>query len=105
MSRVGRAPVEITKGVQVKIEGNKIVVKGGKGTLEQDFDSSVINFEVKDNQVIVSRLRESAPVKAKHGLYRALLANMIKGVSVGFEKSLQLVGVGYRAQKQGNKLI
>lgn len=105
MSRIGRAPIEIPKGVQVKVEGNQVVVKGPKGTLEQSWDSPFIKIEVKDNAILVLRSKENSQVRSKHGLYRALIANMIKGVTNGFSKTLNLVGVGYRAQKQGKKLV
>lgn len=105
MSRVGRLPIEIPNGVQVKISGTLVEVKGPKGTLSLVIDTHFINAEVKENQILVTRKKEIATVRAKHGLYRALIFNLIKGVTDGFEKTLQLVGVGYRASMQGKKLV
>jgi len=104
MSRIGNKVVNIPDGVSVETAGSEIVVKGPKGELRQDFDSR-IKIDVSEGGVTVqndSRLKE---LKAKHGLYRALIANMIEGVSKGFEKDLELVGVGYRVQLSGNKLV
>ena len=105
MSRVGRKPIEVPKGVQVKITGDQVEVSGPKGTLSLVIDTHFINAELKENQVLVTRKKEIATVRAKHGLYRALIYNMIKGVTDGYEKTLQLVGVGYRASMQGKKLV
>lgn len=105
MSRIGRLPIEIPKGVEVKINPNNlVVVKGSKGTIEKKF-SPLINIEVKDNKVIVTRNSDDKHDKELHGTTRALIANMIKGVSSGFEKALELVGVGYRVAKQGKKIV
>lgn len=105
MSRVGRVPIELPQGVEVKGEGEKILVSGPKGKLELIIDSPNIQVEIGKTRVLVKRLDEDLGTGAMHGLYRALLANMVKGVTVGFEKNLELTGVGYRAVKQGNKLI
>ncbi|MFC1496214.1 50S ribosomal protein L6 [Candidatus Margulisiibacteriota bacterium] len=105
MSRAGRAPIEVPKGVQVKIDKDKVTAKGPKGNLEQAIDSPFIKIEMEKDVILVKRTKENAEVRAKHGLYRSLIFNMVKGVAEGFEKQLNMVGVGYRAQKQGNKLV
>lgn len=102
MSRIGNSPVVIPEGVTVDIKDNVVVVKGKLGELSQDF--SAVDIKVEDNQVVVERPSDSKEHKAKHGLYRALINNMIKGVSTGWTKELELVGVGYRASNQGQKL-
>lgn len=103
MSRVGKAPVLLTEGVTVKVEGNIVSVKGPKGELTQELSPS-IGVEVKDGELILSRSNESKDSKAKHGLYRALINNMVEGVTNGYTKVLELVGVGYKATNQGNVL-
>jgi len=103
MSRVGKKPIEIPKGVEVKIAGSSISVKGPKGTLNRNIDRE-IKVAQKDGNITVERAGETKVIRAKHGLYRALIANMIKGVSEGFEIGLELVGVGYKAAKQGKNL-
>ena len=102
MSRIGNNPISITAGVTVDIQADKVVVKGKLGELKQDYAG--VTFEVSDDIIVVKRNSESKENKAKHGLYRALVANMIEGVSKGFSKELELVGVGYRASNQGQKL-
>ncbi len=102
MSRIGNNPVNVSAGVTVDIQADKFVVKGKLGELEQEY--SGVTLEVLDNTIIVKRNSESKDHKSKHGLYRSLLANMIEGVSTGFTKELELVGVGYRASNQGQKL-
>ena len=102
MSRIGNNPIALPDGVTVDIQPGVITVKGKLGELSQSFDSVTIAQE--DCQLVVSRTSESKSHKAKHGLYRALISNMIQGVSVGFTKELELVGVGYRASNQGQKL-
>ncbi|MDO7542231.1 MAG: 50S ribosomal protein L6 [Flavobacteriales bacterium] len=102
MSRIGNNPISITPGVTVDIQADKVVVKGKLGELEQDYAG--VTFEVSDDTIVVKRNSESKDNKARHGLYRALVANMIEGVSLGFTKELELVGVGYRASNQGQKL-
>lgn len=105
MSRIGKEPITIPAGVEVKVsEGNVVTVKGSKGTLENKFNAGM-TIKVEDNQVKVSRINDEKENRALHGLTRALIANMVKGVSVGFEKALEVNGVGYRAQKTGNKLV
>jgi len=104
MSRIGKQPIAIPTGVEVEINDLRILVKGPKGQLERDIHEYV-SVNVEDNNVIVSRLNDNKDHRAIHGLTRALIANMVQGVSDGFQKSLDLVGVGYRAVKQGNKLV
>jgi len=96
MSRIGKSPVSIPSGVNVKLEGNKVTVKGPKGELSQDVDSCV-TLSQEENVITLSRETDSPEHRAKHGLYRALLSNMITGVSEGYKKELEIVGVGYRA--------
>ena len=103
MSRVGNAPVEIPQGVEVNAEKGLVTVKGPKGELTQDIDAA-ITVEVVDNVVNLKRHTEQKDHKAKHGLYRSLIANMIEGVSKGYKTQQELVGVGYRASNQGQKL-
>ncbi|MCX2762129.1 50S ribosomal protein L6 [Aquimarina muelleri] len=102
MSRIGKNPVTIPSGVTVEVTGNIVTVKGKLGELTQEIDS--INVKIEDGQVILERPSEIKDHKAKHGLYRSLISNMIQGVSEGFTKELELVGVGYRASNQGQKL-
>ena len=103
MSRVGNAPIDIPQGVELNIEKGLVTVKGPKGELTQNVDTA-ITVEVEDNVVIVKRHTEQKDHKAKHGLYRSLIANMIEGVSKGYKTQQELVGVGYRASNQGQKL-
>jgi len=104
MSRIGKLPITIPAGVDVKIEGNNISVKGPKGLLTRTLHKDM-NIAIEDGKVIVTRPSDEKEHKALHGLTRALIANMVNGVTTGFEKTLELVGVGYRAAKQGNKLV
>ena len=103
MSRIGKAPISVPDGVDVSIDGTTVVVKGPKGTLTRTF-SDRITFSFDDGVVTVARVDEERQSKALHGLSRALLANMVEGVSVGFVRELQTVGVGYRANLQGRTL-
>lgn len=102
MSRIGNNPIAIPDGTTVEVRENIITVKGKLGELSQEF--SEVEVEVKDNNVFVTRPSDSKPHRAKHGLYRSLINNMIKGVATGWTKELELVGVGYRASNQGQKL-
>ena len=102
MSRIGKSPIAIPEGVTVEITDNVITVKGKLGELSQEY--SAIEIKQEDGTINVSRSSEKKDHRAKHGLYRALVANMIEGVSNGFTKELELVGVGYRASNQGQKL-
>ena len=102
MSRIGNNPVAIPEGVTVEINDNIISVKGKLGELTQEF--SGVSVKVEDGQAFVTRPSDSKEHKAKHGLYRSLITNMVEGVSKGWTKELELVGVGYRASNQGQKL-
>lgn len=105
MSRIGKMPVKILDGVKVEVDGNNLVtVSGPLGTLSQIVDKN-IKVTIENNEVILTRNSEEKEIKAKHGLYRALINNMVKGVKEGFKKVLIINGVGYRATKQGNKLV
>ncbi len=104
MSRIGRLPVEIPAGVTVTVaEGNKVTVKGSKGTLERVLPAEM-EIKVEDNHVVVSRPNDLKKMKSLHGLTRTLIHNMVIGVSQGYEKKLEVNGVGYRAAKSGKKL-
>ncbi len=103
MSRVGANPIAVPKGVEVKIDGSQVSVKGPKGQLSWGFQSE-ITFKQENDQIIVSRPSDQARHKAMHGLSRTLLANMVLGVTEGFSKTLEMHGVGYRAQMQGKDL-
>lgn len=102
MSRIGKNPITIPAGVTVEVNGNVVTVKGKKGQLTQDFAD--VSVKIEEGQVIVERSSDNKVERSKHGLYRALINNMIVGVSEGFTKELELVGVGYRASNQGQKL-
>jgi len=102
MSRIGKNPVAIPAGVTVEVNGNVVTVKGKNGQLTQEF--SDVSVKIEDGQVLVERFSDHKDERAKHGLYRSLINNMIIGVSEGFTKQLELVGVGYRASNQGQKL-
>jgi large subunit ribosomal protein L6 len=102
MSRIGKNPVTIPAGVTVEINDNSVTVKGKNGELTQDFSGVTITLE--EGNVLVERTSDSKEDRSKHGLYRALIANMVKGVDKAWTKELELVGVGYRASNQGQKL-
>lgn len=105
MSRIGIKPIDIPNGVEVKINnGNLVEVKGPKGSLKTQLDPKM-DIKIVDNQVIVDRPNDSKKYKSLHGLSRTLIFNMIEGVTKGYEKKLEIVGTGYRAQKQGKKLV
>lgn len=104
MSRIGKQPVAIPAGVTVEVKDGKMVVKGPKGTLEQEIDSR-ISLAQENGHAVLSRANDSKELRAKHGLYRALLHNMVTGVTQGFSKSLVINGVGYKVAKQGNKIV
>ena len=102
MSRIGNAPIAIPEGVTIDIKGSDVTIKGKLGELSQNIDAITIKNE--DGNLVLSRPSESKDHKAKHGLYRSLINNMVTGVSTGFTKELELVGVGYRATNQGQTL-
>jgi large subunit ribosomal protein L6 len=103
MSRIGKLPITLPKGVEVSVAKSTVTVKGPKGTLTQDVDTA-ISVEVKDGIITLSRPTEQKRHKALHGLYRALIQNMINGVSTGYRTEQELVGVGYRAAVKGQIL-
>jgi large subunit ribosomal protein L6 len=105
MSRIGRMPIAIPAGVTVEIaENNKVTVKGPKGTLERVLPTEM-TIKEEDGHILVTRPNDLKKMKSLHGLTRTLVNNMIVGVTAGYEKKLEINGVGYRAQKQGNKLV
>ena len=104
MSRIGRKPVTVPAGVEIKVDGNVVTVKGPKGELKQEINSN-IKVEVADGTLTVTRPNDSKEMRSQHGLARTLINNMVTGVTTGFEKKLEMVGVGYKAEKQGNNLV
>ena len=102
MSRIGNNPIIIPEGVSVEVNKGVITVKGKNGVMNQTFDG--VSFDISNDVIIVKRNSESKDHKSKHGLYRSLVSNMVKGVSEGFNLELELVGVGYRATSSGQKL-
>lgn len=102
MSRIGKSPITVPEGVTIDVAEGSVTVKGKLGELTQEI--SDIAVKVEDGTITLERPNDKKDVRAKHGLYRALINNMIEGVSNGFTKELELVGVGYRASNQGNKL-
>jgi large subunit ribosomal protein L6 len=103
MSRIGKSPVKIPSGVDVKLNESIITVKGPKGELSQELDSCV-TLSIEDNTITFSRESDAPSHRAKHGLYRALIHNMVTGVSEGYKKELEIIGVGYRATATGQQL-
>jgi len=104
MSRVGMKPIAVPPNVDVMIDGDSVAVKGPKGELSRKIHQDV-KVVLEDGRVLVSRPSESKVHKSLHGLTRSLIANMVEGVSTGYQKALELVGVGYRASKSGDKLV
>ena len=104
MSRIGRKPITIPAGVEVKVDGNVVTVKGPKGTLTNSFNADMA-IAVEGNEVVVTRPSDNKEHRSLHGLTRTLIANMVQGVTEGFKKELQVNGVGYRVQKQGTNLV
>jgi large subunit ribosomal protein L6 len=103
MSRIGKAPIELPKGVEVTVANGLVTVKGAKGTLTQKVDVD-ITVALEDGKVVVTRPTDQKRHRALHGLYRSLVANMVKGVSEGYKTEQELVGVGYRASNKGQML-
>ncbi len=103
MSRIGKNPIALPQGVEVKVDGNVVTVKGKLGELVQELGSD-ITIKIEDGSITLDRPSDSKIHKAAHGLYRSLINNMVEGVSKGYTKELELVGVGYRASNQGQKL-
>lgn len=104
MSKIGKQPINIPQGVEVRLADRIIIVKGPKGELTRDLPGG-LSVEIKDNQVVVSPSGKAKKVNALWGLMRALIFNMVKGVTEGFGKTLEIEGVGYKASLQGNKLV
>ena len=104
MSRIGNAHITIPAGVTVDVKDNTVTVKGAKGTLSMVYDP-IITPKIENGVIIFTRANDLGPTKAKHGLYRALCANMVKGVTEGFQKKLVVNGVGWKVAKQGNKIV
>jgi len=104
MSRVGKMPIVVPKGVEVKIAGANVTVKGPKGELSREINAEM-TLEQSDGQIVVTRPSDQTRHRAQHGLTRALVNNMVQGVSEGFAKTLEMQGVGYRAQMQGQDLV
>ena len=104
MSRIGKKPIATVKGVTINQKDNNIEVSGPKGKLSMDFDKN-ITIDLQSEEIVLTRANETKKVKALHGLYRALLQNMILGVTQGYEKKLELVGIGYKAEVKGNVLV
>ena len=102
MSRIGRMPVALPAGVTVDVKDGKMVVKGPKGTLEQDIDAR-ISVAVENGHAVLTRANDSKELKAKHGLYRALLHDMVTGVTSGYSKGLVINGVGYKLPSRGTR--
>jgi large subunit ribosomal protein L6 len=105
MSRIGRIPVQIPAGVEVKVNDKVVSVKGPKGELSRTIESNDITVKVEGAAVVVTRANDEPSVKALHGLYRKLIANMVEGVTKGFEKVLVVNGVGYKTSKKGNQVV
>ena len=103
MSRIGRLPVAIPSGVQVNVQGSKVHVKGPKGEMKRTF-SSLVGIAMENGQVVISRNSDAAAERALHGTTRAVIANMVRGVSSGFSVVLEVEGVGYRAEMEGKNL-
>ncbi|PLR77871.1 50S ribosomal protein L6 [Bacillus sp. V3-13] len=104
MSRVGKKPIDIPTGVTVVADNGTVTVKGPKGELTRSFNPE-IEIKIEENVINISRPSDAKEHRALHGTTRAVIANMVEGVSKGFERNLELIGVGYRAQKQGKKLV
>ncbi|MFQ5636950.1 MAG: 50S ribosomal protein L6 [bacterium] len=104
MSRVGKKPIDLPDSVDILIKNSSVTVKGPKGSLTREFHSSVA-IETKDGQLVVSRPNNSKLYRSLHGLYRSLLNNMVLGVTHGFEKKLEIVGVGYKGELKNNRLV
>ena len=104
MSRIGKNPITIPAGVDVKLDSNVLTVKGAKGTLTQKIRQE-ITVKIEGSEIVVTRINDEKTARSLHGLTRTLIANMVEGVSNGFTKTLEVNGIGYRAQKQGSNLV
>ncbi len=105
MSRIGRKPITIPSGITVKVNGQVVTVSNGKESLETVVPSTALHVEVKENEVLVTRDNDHKDTRARHGLVRSLINNHVVGLSEGFKKNLEINGVGYKAAKQGKKLV
>lgn len=105
MSRIGSKPITIPEGVNILVQDQEVVVKGPKGELQQAIPGKEITVTVKDKDITVTRKNDNRQTKAFHGLVRSLIANMVTGVTDGYEKRLEMVGTGYRVKKEGEKLV
>jgi large subunit ribosomal protein L6 len=104
VSRIGKLPITVPAGVQVDIDGKKVKVKGPKGELQRTF-TSVVDIQMEESQIVVTRSSDEKTARALHGTTRAVLQNMVTGVSEGFTKTLEIQGVGYKAEMEGEKLV
>jgi len=104
VSRIGKLPIVIPNGVDVELNGSKITVKGPKGTMQREF-SSLITIKKEENRIVITRDSEEKTIRALHGTTRAVLNNMVTGVSAGFERILEVEGVGYKADMDGKNLV
>jgi large subunit ribosomal protein L6 len=104
MSRIGKNPIDIPSGVEVSVGASEIQVKGPKGTLKTPVDTTV-EYKIEDGKVFVNRVDDSRQARAQHGLRRSLLANCVEGVTKGFTKTLEVIGVGYKVSVQGKKVV
>jgi len=102
MSRIGKQPITIAEGVEITVDPGVLTVKGSKGELKVEFDASAVSISIADGVLTVARNNDSKDARSKHGLYRTLTANAIEGVSKGYEKRLEIIGVGYRGAIKGN---
>ncbi|MGH2587628.1 MAG: 50S ribosomal protein L6, partial [Dehalococcoidia bacterium] len=105
MSRIGKQPISLVQGVKVQVDSGMVTVTGPKGTLSREVVNPNILIEQEDGTLVVSRANDEKRQRSMHGLYRTLIANMVTGVSAGFTKTLEIQGVGYRVQKQGNNIV
>ncbi len=105
MSKIGKRPIALPAGVQVEIQPREVVVRGPLGTLRCPYHPDYVSIKVEDGKIVVERKGERAPFRARHGLYRALLANMVQGVTKKWEKELEIQGLGYRAKLEGRTLV
>ncbi len=105
MSKIGKKPIRIPPGVDVQVHPGRVTVRGPHGTLECPYETEFVSIEVGGGEVRVARKAERAPFRARHGLYRALLANMVRGVTEKWQKELEIQGLGYRARAEGRALI
>lgn len=105
MSKIGKRPIPIPEGVKVRVEGDRVVVEGPHGVLETRYEPQFVEIEVSDSEVRVHRKGDRAPYRARHGLYRALIANMVRGVKEKWERRLLIQGLGYKARMEGKTLV